>query len=82
VPLLVAEVLSPSTRAQDRGIKMRRYGDLGITHYWIVDPDAETIECWRLENGAYRLVTRAAAPDVLRHPDWPDFSVDLAVLWR
>ena len=82
VPLLVAEVLSPSTRAQDRGIKMQRYGALGIPHYWIVDPDAETIECWRLEGGAYGLAARSGVPDVLRHPDWPDFSVDLAALWR
>jgi Uma2 family endonuclease len=82
VPLLVAEVLSPSTRAQGRGIKMQRYGALGIPHSWIVDPDAETIKCWRLEDGAYGLVTRLAAPDLLRHPDWPDFSVDLAALWR
>jgi Uma2 family endonuclease len=82
VPLLVAEVLSPSTRAQDRGIKMRRYGDLGVAHYWTVEPDAETIECWRQEGGAYRLASQASVPDVLRHPDWPDLSIDLAALWR
>jgi Uma2 family endonuclease len=82
VPLLVAEVLSPSTRAQDRGIKMRRYGDLGIPHYWIVDPDAETIECWGLEGRVYRRVAEASVPGVLRHPDWPGLSIDLAALWR
>src|SRR6266849_2538913 len=82
VPLLVAEVLSPSTRAQDRGIKMRRYSDLGIPHYWIVDPDAETIECWGLAGGVYRRAADASVPGVLRHPDWPDLSNDLAALWR
>lgn len=82
VPLLVAEVLSPSTRAQDRGIKMRRYGDLGVPHYWIVDPDAQAIECWRLEGGAFRLAAQASVPDVLRHPDWADLAIDLAALWR
>jgi Uma2 family endonuclease len=81
-PLLVVEILSPSSRAQDRGIKLRRYGDLGVPHYWIVDPDAETIECRRLEHGQYRLVVEATVPDVLQHPDWPDLAVDLAALWR
>jgi Uma2 family endonuclease len=81
-PLLVAEILSPSTRAQDRGIKMRRYADLGVPHYWIVDPDAQTIECRRLANGQYRLVADAVVPDLLRHPDWPDLAIDLASLWR
>jgi Uma2 family endonuclease len=82
VPLLVVEVLSPSSRAQDRGIKMQRYGNVGIPHYWIVDPDAETIQCWRLEGGAYRLVAEPCVPELLRHPDWPDLSIDLAALWR
>jgi Uma2 family endonuclease len=82
VPLLVAEVLSPSTRAQDRGIKLRRYGDLGIPHYWIVDPDAQTVECRVLEGGGYRRVVEASVPDVLRHPAWPDLAIDRAALWR
>lgn len=82
VPLMVVEILSPSPRGRDRGIKMRRYSALGVPHYWIVDPDAQTIECWRLEGGEYRLVTKATVPDVLRHPDWPDLAIDLATLWR
>jgi Uma2 family endonuclease len=81
-PLLVVEILSPATRRQDRGIKMRRYAELGVPHYWIVDPDGRTIECWRLERGEYHLVANAMVPDVLRHPDWPDLAIDLAALWR
>ena len=46
-PLLVVEVLSPSTRARDRGVKIRRYAALGVAHYWIMDPEAQTIECLR-----------------------------------
>jgi Uma2 family endonuclease len=82
VPLLVVEILSPSTRAQDRGIKIRRYAELGVPHYWIVDPDAETIDCWRCEGGPYHRVLEATVPDVLRHPDWPELAIDLAALWR
>jgi Uma2 family endonuclease len=37
-PLLVVEVLSPSTRRVDRGVKFRRYAELCVLHYWIVDP--------------------------------------------
>lgn len=81
-PLLVVEILSPSTRTRDRGAKMGRYATLGIPHYWIVDPDAQTIECWRLESGQYRLVTQATVPEVLMHPDWPELAIDLAAIWR
>ena len=51
-------------------------------HDWIVDPDAETIQGWRLEGGAYRLVAEPSVPDVLQHPDWPDLSIDTVALWR
>ena len=36
-PLLVVEIVSPSTRKVDRGVKSRRYAELGVKHYWIVD---------------------------------------------
>ncbi len=81
-PLLVVEVLSPSTRALDRSVKMRRYADLGILHYWVLDPDAERIECLRLEGGSYRTVVEATVPETLRHPDFAELAIDLAALWR
>jgi Uma2 family endonuclease len=81
-PLLVVEVLSPSTRSRDRGVKMKRYAALGVAHYWIADPAAQFIECFRLEAGAYALVVKASAPEALRHPDWPDLAIDLPALWR
>lgn len=80
-PLLVVEILSLSTRARDRGVKMRRYAEIGVAHYWIVDPDAATIECLSLAEGQYRLIVKVAVPDTLRHPDWPEMAIDLAGLF-
>lgn len=37
-PDLVIEVLSPSTKKRDSGIKMRKYKETGVREYWIVDP--------------------------------------------
>jgi Uma2 family endonuclease len=47
VPLLAAEILSPSTASRDRGKKRRIYLDAGVEEYWIVDIDARLIERWR-----------------------------------
>ena len=81
-PLLVVEVLSPSTRKQDRGVKAERYAELGVAHYWIVDPEQERVECFRLEDGVYRTVAEAQGAATLRHPGWNGLVLDLDALWR
>lgn len=43
-PDLVVEILSPSTAGYDRGYKQILYGRHGVREYWVVDPDAETVE--------------------------------------
>lgn len=51
-PLLVVEVLSRSTRRRDRGEKRDIYADLGVPHYWLVDPERHAATVLRLgENG-------------------------------
>lgn len=46
-PILIAEVLSPSSAHFDRFTKRRRFQRAGIPEYWIVDLDARAIERWR-----------------------------------
>ena len=43
-PDLVVEILSPSTARYDLGYKRVLYSKSGVLEYWIVDPEAETIE--------------------------------------
>lgn len=81
-PLLVVEILSPSTRRADLGVKFVRYAELGIEHCWIVDPDRKCIDFHRLRDGAYQLVVAAHGDATLDHPDWDGLVIDLAVLWR
>ena len=64
-PDLVVEILSPSTEARDRGIKLERYRHFGVAEYWIVDPDRRTVEVWRLAGGAEDAVV-LGTEDVLR----------------
>ena len=47
-PDLAVEVLSPGTSRRDRGVKFADYAAHGIREYWIVDPVAETVECFKL----------------------------------
>lgn len=43
-PDLVIEILSQSTESWDRVSKRRVYSLYGVREYWLVDPDAKTIE--------------------------------------
>jgi Uma2 family endonuclease len=52
-PDFVAEVLSPSTEANDRGVKRVDYAAHGVAEYWIIDPEAETVEPLSLQGAAY-----------------------------
>jgi Uma2 family endonuclease len=81
-PLLVVEILSPSTRHVDLGVKSRRYAELGVEHYWIVDPENERLECHRLKDGAFQPLVEAAGRTTLEHPAWDELEIDLAALWR
>ena len=81
-PTLLVEVLSPSTTAYDRTTKAQRYATLGVAHYWIADPAARTVECFRLHEAPYTSVASFAAADTLTHPDFPGLRFDLAAVWR
>ena len=80
-PLVVVEILSPSRPAYDRLTKARRYADRAVPHYWIVDPDARTVECFRLEDGTYRLAASAASLEEFEVPAFPGLTIALAGLW-
>ena len=57
-PLLVVEVLSPSTRTVDLVLKRRVLEEAGVPSYWLVDPDDGVVTVLELEGGPYREVAR------------------------
>ncbi len=57
-PDLVVEVISESTEKIDRGLKFDDYAFHGISEYWIVDPEHETIEQYWLANDTYTLAVK------------------------
>jgi Uma2 family endonuclease len=53
LPLLVVEVLSPSTWRIDVRRKRQVYAETGVPSYWIVDPLAPALTVLELEDGDY-----------------------------
>ena len=76
-PDLVVEILSPSTRRHDRGHKQDVYAERGVREYWIVDPDARTVEVLSAGDDGWTLAATFSAEDVLASPLLPGLSIDL-----
>ncbi len=71
---LVVEVISPGSRAVDRGEKFYEYEQGGVPEYWLIDPQRKQAEFYqRGEDGIYRL----ASPDA----EGNYRSRELAGLW-
>ncbi len=65
-PALVVEVLS-TDRVRDLVTRTGKCAAAGLPRYWVIDPDAETLDAYRLADGVYEHVvhvTRAAPADV------------------
>ena len=54
-PVLVIEVLSPSTAKRDRDDKFYKYEKHGVQEYLLVNPEYLTIEQYTLIDGQYKL---------------------------
>lgn len=52
-PDWVCEILSPSNALNDLGIKLAGYHRTGIPHYWVVDPERETLTVYRSTSAGF-----------------------------
>ena len=43
IPILIIEILAPSTRRRDQVQKRSLYMDAGVAEYWLVDPERQEI---------------------------------------
>lgn len=66
LPLLVVEVLSPSTRATDLTLKRRVYEEGGIPSYWLYDVDDLSLTVLELKSGRYAEARHTGTVSLLR----------------
>ena len=62
-PVLVVEILSESTRAQDLGSKRLTYAEVGVADYWVVDLEEPRVAFLALEGDAYADAGAAVGPE-------------------
>lgn len=81
-PQLAVEVISPTSKAHDRLTKLDWYASIGVPEYWLVDPEAKTIECFRLDRKTYRAVQHAAEDEIFRPRSFKGLKIPLARLFK
>lgn len=82
-PDIVVEVISSTPRdvRRDRIEKAQEYASFGVRYYWLVDPDARTLEVFRLEPSGYYLRLLAASEGTIDAPGCDGLRIDLAAMW-
>ncbi len=81
-PDIVVEVISPESRARDRGEKFYEYEQAGVKEYWLIDPDRKQAEFYRRgEDGIFRLVA-VSEREVFRSEVLKGFWLKVEWLWQ
>lgn len=66
IPDLVVEILSKRTAKNDRGVKFDDYEAHKVTEYWIIDPEKEILEQYRMsEVGKYELMLKSGEGTII-----------------
>ena len=81
-PDLVVEVLSPSTEEYDRGYKLALYARHGVQEYWLVDPDAETVEVLALTDEGFAHAATYRRDETLTSSLLPGLAIELEQVFR
>ena len=80
-PDWIGEVLSPSTSRLDRAQKLAIYAREGVSHAWLIDPDAGTLEVLRLENRRWTILATHAGREVVRAEPFAEIEIELQAFW-
>ena len=80
-PDWLCEVLSPSTRKIDLGLKRNIYARKGIPYMWLVDPLVQVLEAFKLHDGNWALLAKLLGDQVVSLPPFEAVSFSLGELW-
>jgi Uma2 family endonuclease len=83
-PELDEEIGSTSTRRRDETVKRALYERAGVSEYWFVDPELESVRVYRRDGDRFAspVELSAEAGDVLTTPLLPGLELPLADIFR
>jgi Uma2 family endonuclease len=76
-PDWVCEILSPSTARRDVVRKQRTLHAHGVPHYWLLDPERETLTVLRHQEAGYTVVASAGSGESVRAEPFAEVELEL-----
>jgi len=80
-PVVVVEVVSPTSGVHDRMRKLHLYARYGVKEYWIVSPEDQLVEVLVLADGVYSVADVFGRDDELASTQLPDVTIDLSCIF-
>lgn len=80
-PDLVVEILSPKTAKLDRENKRKIYARSGVQELWIISPDTQRVEIFRLPENAEKPVEIWGQDEVFTSPLLPGLRIGTAEIF-
>lgn len=81
VPAWVCEVLGGGSRAFTLTAKRRAYAELGVSHLWIADPEAQVLEVFQNHRGKWLLCAALSEEPRASVPPFEELHFDASELW-
>jgi len=81
VPDWICEIASPSTAHLDRIVKMPLYAKYGVAFACRIDPEAQTLEVFRLEEGCWLMIGMYGREQRVNAEPFEAIELDLKDLW-
>jgi Uma2 family endonuclease len=80
-PDWICEIVSPSTASLDRAKKLAIYARHDVSHAWLVDPLARTLEVLHLDGGRWTILATPTGSEVVRAEPFEAIELELGLLW-
>ena len=79
-PIVVVEVISPSTKSTDLTDKRTEYAARRISEYWIINPKTGDVKVLQLKDGIYIEVGAFKDEDAIVSPTFPELKLTAAIV--
>ena len=80
-PDWICEIVSPSTASLDRVKKLAIYARAQVSHAWLIDPIARTLEVFGLAGARWTILATHADAETVRAEPFTEVELDLKALW-